>query len=98
MQDDITRREQLDELHADPPCPLDNALGALVKRIDGGALALFGRIVGNAESDRGLPGSGRADEQSAGAAAQAAAEQRIELLRAAANDLLREGSRAFGHQ
>src|SRR5947209_10418096 len=86
MQYDIAGLEQRAEFHSDPPCPFDNALGALVERVDGGALALFCRMVCDAERHRGFPGPGRTDEQRAGAAAQAAAEQRIELLRAAAND------------
>src|ERR1700720_1971894 len=97
MQDDITGRDQRADLHSDPACPLNNALGALVKSVEGGALALFCYIVREAESDRGLPRSSRTDEQRAGAAAQAAAEQQVELLRAAATDLLREGSRTLGH-
>src|SRR4030088_207501 len=91
MQGDTTGRDQRADLHSDPACPLNNALGALVKSVEGGTLALSCRIVRDAESDRGLPRSGRTDEQRAGAAAQAAAEQQVELLRAAANDLLRAG-------
>src|SRR6267142_2212227 len=75
MQGDITGRDQRANLHSDPACPLNNALGALVKSVEGGALALFCRIVREAESDRGLPGSSRTDEQRTGAAAQAASEQ-----------------------
>ena len=40
MQDDITGRDQRAELHSDPACPLDDAFGALVKSVEGGALAL----------------------------------------------------------
>src|ERR1700730_3143240 len=98
LHGDITGRDQRGDLHSDPACPLDDALGALVKSVEGGTLALFCGIVDDAESDRGLPRSGRADEQRAGAAAQAAAEQQVELLRAAANDLLREGSRRLGYE
>src|SRR5260370_11236597 len=80
MQDDITGRDQRADLHSNPACPLDNALGAFVKSVEGGALALFCRVVCDAESDRGLPGPSRADEQRSGAAAQATTEQRVELL------------------
>src|ERR1700731_3908295 len=83
MQNDFTGRDERRDLHSDPACPLNNAPGALIKSVDGGALAMFCRIVRDAESDRGLPGSGRTDEQRAGAATQAAAEQHVELLRAA---------------
>jgi len=86
------------ELHPDPAGPFKDAFGALVKRVEGGALALSCRIVRDAESHRGLAGPGRADEERAGAAPQTAAEQRIELIRAAANDLLRESSRVLGRQ
>ena len=74
MQYDIAGLEQRAEFHSDPPCPFDNALGALVERVDGGAFDLFCRMVCDAEGHRGFPASGRADEERAGAVAKTTAE------------------------
>ncbi len=51
MQGDITGRDERADLYPDPTCPLDDALGPLVKGEEGGALALFYRIVCDAEGN-----------------------------------------------
>ena len=77
------------------PGALPDAGGTLVKGIEAGALAPQGSGVGDAECYRRFARARRSDEQSARAAPKAAAEQLIQLLRAAEDDVFRDLARMF---